>query len=81
MELGRKRGGSCHTEDAQPPIKQIASAMLLFWEGGIMETRKLGKRLLDKNGTLYLMLVIAAMAVIIFSAFGVATMTGLLPRI
>ena len=45
-----------------------------------METRKLSGRLLDRNGILYPMLVIAAVAVIVFSAFGVATMTGLLPR-
>lgn len=45
-----------------------------------METRILGKKLLGRNGLLYPMLVVAAVAVIIFSAFGVATMTGLLPR-
>ena len=45
-----------------------------------METRIFGKKLLGRNGILYPMLVIAAIAVIIFSAFGVATMTGLLPR-
>jgi len=45
-----------------------------------METKLLGKSLLARNGLLYPMLVIAAISVIIFSAFGVATMTGLLPR-
>lgn len=45
-----------------------------------METRILGRKLLGRNGLLYPMLVVAAVAVIIFSAFGVATMTGLLPR-
>jgi outer membrane lipoprotein SlyB len=33
-----------------------------------------------KNGILYPLLVIAATAMIIFSMFGIATMTGLLPR-
>lgn len=45
-----------------------------------MQTKILGKKLLDRKGILYPMLVIAAVSVIIFSAFGVATMTGLLPR-
>ena len=45
-----------------------------------MQTRIFGKKLLDRTGILYPMLVIAAVSVIIFSAFGVATMTGLLPR-
>ncbi len=45
-----------------------------------METALLSKKILDRNGILYPMLVIAAVAVIIFSVLGVATMTGLLPR-
>lgn len=44
-----------------------------------METKVLGNYV-GRNGILYPMLVIAAIAVIVFSAFGVATMTGLLPR-
>jgi outer membrane lipoprotein SlyB len=45
----------------------------------MMETQNLGHNLLSRNGILYPMLVIAAVAVIIFSAFGVATITGLIP--
>ena len=45
-----------------------------------METKVLAKKIFGRNGILYPMLVIAAVSVIIFSAFGVATMTGLLPR-
>ena len=45
-----------------------------------MEIKALSRRVLGRNGMLYPMLVIAAVSVIIFSAFGVATMTGLLPR-
>jgi outer membrane lipoprotein SlyB len=37
-------------------------------------------KMLNRNGLLYPMLVIAAIAVIVFSAFGVATMLGWLPR-
>jgi outer membrane lipoprotein SlyB len=37
-------------------------------------------KMLNRNGLLYPMLVIAAISVIVFSVFGVATMTGLLPR-
>jgi outer membrane lipoprotein SlyB len=44
-----------------------------------MESRILGKHVSDGNRILYPLLVMAAIAVIIFSAFGVATMTGLLP--
>ncbi len=45
-----------------------------------METGMAGRTLLDRNGILYPMLVIAAIAVIIVSAVGVAMVTGLLPR-
>ncbi|MBI4190139.1 MAG: glycine zipper 2TM domain-containing protein [Betaproteobacteria bacterium] len=45
-----------------------------------METKAFGKKLMGRNGLLYPMLVVAAISVIIFSAFGVAMMTGLLPR-
>lgn len=44
-----------------------------------METKGFGKDPMGRNGILYPMLVIAAIAVIVFSAFGAATMTGLLP--
>ena len=44
-----------------------------------MEIKALRRRVLGKNGMLYPMLVIAAVLVIIFSAFVVATITGLLP--
>ena len=44
-----------------------------------METTMPANRILDREGLLYPMLVIAAVAVIISSAFGVAMMTGLLP--
>lgn len=44
-----------------------------------METRNSSQDFFGRNGVLYPMLVIAAVAVIIFSAFGVATMTGLIP--
>ena len=44
-----------------------------------METRNLSQNFFGRNGILYPMLVIAAVAVIIFSAFGVAMMTGLIP--
>ena len=37
-------------------------------------------KMLSKNGLLYPMLIIAAISVIIFSALGVAMMTGLLPH-
>jgi len=45
-----------------------------------MKNKAWSGTVLGKNGWLYPMLVIAAISVIIFSAFGVATMTGLLPR-
>lgn len=45
-----------------------------------MEAEVWSKKILGRNGLLYPTLVIAAVSVIIFSAFGVATMTGLLPR-
>ena len=45
-----------------------------------MEINVLSKRALGRSGLLYPMLLIAAISVIVFSAFGVATMTGLLPR-
>ena len=45
-----------------------------------MEMKAFRKNVTGRNGILYPMLVIAAISVIIFSAFGVATMTGLLPR-
>lgn len=45
-----------------------------------MEIKALSRKVLGRNGMLYPMLLIAAVSVIIFSAFGVATMTGLLPR-
>jgi outer membrane lipoprotein SlyB len=45
-----------------------------------MHTSMLNMKVLNRSGLLYPMLVIAAIAVIVFSAFGVATMTGLLPR-
>ena len=45
-----------------------------------METSLLNRKLSNSNGLLYPMLVIAAVSVIIFSGFGVAMMTGLLPR-
>lgn len=45
-----------------------------------MQTKILRKKVLGRNGMLYPMLVIAAVSVVIFSAFGVAMMTGLLPR-
>ncbi len=45
-----------------------------------METGMLNMKVLSRKGLLYPMLVIAAVSVIIFSAFGVATITGLLPR-
>lgn len=44
-----------------------------------MEVKLLSKNVLDRNGMLYPMLLIAAISVIIFSVFGVATMTGLIP--
>jgi hypothetical protein len=40
----------------------------------------LNMKVLSRNGLLYPMLLIAAISVILFSALGVATMTGLLPR-
>ena len=45
-----------------------------------MNTVLLNMKVLSRHGLLYPMLVIAAVSVIIFSALGVATMTGLLPR-
>jgi len=45
-----------------------------------MEFKMLNRKLLGRSGILYPMLVTAAAAVIILSAVGVATMTGLLPR-
>jgi hypothetical protein len=45
-----------------------------------MESSMLNMKVLNRNGLLYPMLVIAAVSVIVFSVFGVATMTGLLPR-
>jgi outer membrane lipoprotein SlyB len=45
-----------------------------------MESSMLNMKVLNRNGLLYPMLVIAAISVIVFSALGVATMTGLLPR-
>ena len=45
-----------------------------------MNTSMQNMKMLNRNGLLYPMLVIAAISVIVFSAFGVATMTGLLPR-
>ncbi len=44
-----------------------------------METQDLGRTFLGRNGILYPMLVIAAVGVIVFSAFGVAAITGLIP--
>ena len=44
-----------------------------------MDTKALGKKLSDRRGMLYPMLLIAAVSVIIFSAFGVASLTGLIP--
>ena len=46
----------------------------------VMEARTWGKKMLDRNGILYPMLVIAAVSVIIFSMLGIAMMIGLLPR-
>lgn len=45
-----------------------------------MHTRLMNMKILSRHGLLYPMLVIAAVSVIIFSALGVATMTGWLPR-
>ena len=45
-----------------------------------MEARIWGKKMLDRNGILYPMLVIAAVSVIVFSMLGIAMMIGLLPR-
>ena len=45
-----------------------------------MKTGMLNMKILSRNGLLYPLLVIAAISVIIFSALGVATMTGFLPR-
>ena len=45
-----------------------------------MEAKMWGKRMLDRNGILYPLLVIAAVSVIIFSMFGLAMILGLLPR-
>lgn len=44
-----------------------------------MERKASRGRVLGRNGLLYPMLVIAAVSVIIFSAFGVALLTGLIP--
>jgi outer membrane lipoprotein SlyB len=44
-----------------------------------MEANPPRRKMSDKNGMLYPMLVIAAMSVIILSVFGVATITGLIP--
>ena len=44
-----------------------------------MEIKALSGRVLGRNGLLYPMLLIAAVSVIIFSAFGVASLTGLIP--
>lgn len=44
-----------------------------------MEANPPRPKMLDKNGLLYPMLVIAAILVIILSVFGVATITGLIP--
>lgn len=44
-----------------------------------MITKAWSRIVLGKNGLLYPMLLIAAIAVIIFSALGVATLTGLIP--
>ena len=44
-----------------------------------MEAKTFGKKLMGRNGLLYPMLMIAAISVIIFSAFGVASLTGLIP--
>ena len=45
-----------------------------------MEAKIWGKRMLDRNGILYPMLVIAAVSVIIVSMLGIVMMMGLLPR-
>jgi len=44
-----------------------------------MKNKAWSGTVLGKNGWLYPMLVIAAISVIIFSALGVATLTGLIP--
>jgi hypothetical protein len=44
-----------------------------------MEANPPRRKMMDKDGMLYPMLVIAAIAVIILSMFGVATITGLIP--
>jgi outer membrane lipoprotein SlyB len=46
-----------------------------------MGIQYLDRNLVGRSGILYPMLVIAAVAVIVFSAFGVATMTGLIPAV
>ena len=44
-----------------------------------MESKALSGKVLGRNGLLYPMLLIAAVSVIIFSALGVASLTGLIP--
>ena len=56
------------------------SRRILLMKETAMEARTWGKRMLDRNGILYPMLVIAAVSVIIFSMLGIAMMMGLLPR-
>jgi outer membrane lipoprotein SlyB len=45
-----------------------------------VQSSMLNMKVLNRNGLLYPMLVIAAISVTVFSALGVATMTGLLPH-